>query len=133
MRICKLTVDWNNVGTYYNGSYDTNYIENRGYLHPNDKDQSKRRKMGFQQIHLQVEQRILQLVAWLLVQRLADQEGELVGVLAGGGHPHRARPVVVEVGQLVRQLLDVLRLEARVVFDDTAKRNVKNMSKFQFQ
>ena len=54
--------------------------------------------MGFQQIHLQVEQRILQLVAWLLVQRLADQEGELVGVLAGGGHPHRARPVVVEVG-----------------------------------
>ena len=105
MRICKLTVDWNNVGTYYNGSYDTNYIENRGYLHPNDKDQSKRRKMGFQQIHLQVEQRILQLVAWLLVQRLADQEGELVGVLAGGGHPHRARPVVVEVGQLVRQSL----------------------------
>ena len=87
--------------------------------------------MRFQQIHSQVEQRILQLVAWLLVQRLADQEGELVGVLAGGGHPHRARPVVVEVGQLVRQLLNVLRFETRVVFDDTAKRNIKNMSKFR--
>ena len=84
---------------------------------------------GISTNHLQVEQRILQLVAWLLVQRLADQEGELVGVLAGGGHPHRARPVVVEVGQLVRQLLDMLRLQTGVILDDATKRNVK--AKFQ--
>ena len=36
----------------------------------------------------------------------------LVRVLAGRGHTHGARPVVVEVRQLVRQLLEVLRLEA---------------------
>ena len=63
------------------------------------------------------------------MQRLADQEGELVSVLAGGGHPHRARPVVVEVGQLVRQLLDMLRLQTGVILDDATKRNVK--AKFQ--
>ena len=33
-------------------------------------------------------------------------------VLAGRGHTHGAGPVVVEVRQLVRQLLEVLRLEA---------------------
>ena len=36
---------------------------------------------------------------------LADLVGELVGVLAGGGDPHRARPVVVHVGQLVGHAL----------------------------
>ena len=35
-----------------------------------------------------------------------------MGVLAGGGNTDSARPVVVEVGQLVRQLLEVLGLEA---------------------
>ena len=39
-------------------------------------------------------------------------------ILAGRRHAHGARPVVVEVGQLVGQLLDVLRLQARGVLDD---------------
>ena len=63
------------------------------------------------------------------MKTLPHEEGELVSVLAGGGHPHRARPVVVEVGQLVRQLLNVLRLESAIILDDTTKRNVK--AKFQ--
>lgn len=46
------------------------------------------------------------------------QEGELVGVLAGGGHPDGAWPVVIEVGQLVRQHLDVLGLQAGGILDD---------------
>ena len=61
--------------------------------------------------HSQIEEDILERLAGLLVQALAHQEGELVRVLAGGGDPHRARPVVVQVGQLVRQLLDMLRLK----------------------
>ena len=36
------------------------------------------------------------------------QEGKLVCILAGRGHPHSSRPVVVEVGELVGQSLDVL-------------------------
>ena len=35
-----------------------------------------------------------------------------MGVLAGSGNSDSAGPVVVEVGQLVRQLLEVLGLEA---------------------
>ena len=38
-----------------------------------------------------------------------------MGVLAGGGNTDGAGPVVVEVGQLVRQLLQVLRLQPRGV------------------
>ena len=34
-----------------------------------------------------------------------------MSVLAGGRNTDSARPVVIEVGQLVRQLLEVLRLE----------------------
>ena len=41
-----------------------------------------------------------------------------MGVLAGGGHPDSAGPVVVEVGQLVGQHLDVLGLQAGGVLDD---------------
>ena len=64
-----------------------------------------------------VIQQILELLTWLPVETLAHQEGELVGVLAGGGDPHGAGPVVVEVAQLVGQLLDVVRGEAGVVLD----------------
>ena len=39
----------------------------------------------------------------------------LVSVLAGGGNTDSARPVVVEVGELVGQLLQVLRLQPRGV------------------
>ena len=46
---------------------------------------------------------------------LADQVGELVGVLAHHGHPHRARPVVVEVAQLVGEGLHVPRQQALAV------------------
>ena len=38
-----------------------------------------------------------------------------MSVLAGGGNTDGARPVVVEVGELVRQLLQVLRLKPRGV------------------
>ena len=38
-----------------------------------------------------------------------------MGVLAGGGHTDCARPVVVEMSQLVRQLLELVRLEAAAV------------------
>ena len=38
-----------------------------------------------------------------------------MGVLADHGDPDRARPVVVEVGQLVGQGLDVLHLQTGVV------------------
>ena len=38
--------------------------------------------------------------------------------LAGGGHHHGPRPVVIEVGQLVRQLLEVIGLQAGGVLDD---------------
>ena len=41
-----------------------------------------------------------------------------MSVLAGGGHPDGAGPVVVEVGQLVGEHLDVLGLEAGGVLDD---------------
>ena len=41
-----------------------------------------------------------------------------MGVLAGRRHAHRARPVVVEVRQLVGQLLDVLGRQAGGVLDD---------------
>ena len=67
--------------------------------------------------HSQIEEDILERLAGLLVQALAHQEGELVRVLAGGGDPHRARPVVVQVAQLVRQLLEVVWLQPGVVLD----------------
>ena len=40
-----------------------------------------------------------------------------MSVLAGGGNTDGAGPVVVEVGELVRQLLQVLRLQSRGVLD----------------
>ena len=40
------------------------------------------------------------------------KEGKLVRILARSGHPDRARPVVVEVGER----LDVLRKQLRGVF-----------------
>ena len=40
-----------------------------------------------------------------------------MSVLAGGGNTNSAGPVVVEVGELVRQLLQVLRLQARGVLN----------------
>ena len=65
--------------------------------------------------HSQIEENILERLAGLLVQALAHQEGELVRVLAGGGDPHRARPVVVEVAQLVGEGLHVPRQQALAV------------------
>mgnify|MGYP001339087262 FL=1 len=64
-----------------------------------------------------VEQQVLELLTWLLVKTLTHEEGKLVGVLAGGGHPHCPRPVIVQVTQLVGQLLQVVRSEARVIPD----------------
>ena len=55
---------------------------------------------------LEEEEPLLEQGAGLLVDVLADLVGELVGVLAGGGDTHRARPVVVHVGQLVGHALN---------------------------
>ena len=48
--------------------------------------------------------------------RNTHKEGKLVRILARSGHPDRARPVVVEVGELVGERLDVLRKQLRGVF-----------------
>ena len=58
------------------------------------------------------------MVAWLGVQRRPGEEGELVGVLARRRHAHRAGPVEVEVGQLVGEPLELVRLEPALVHDD---------------
>ena len=49
------------------------------------------------------------------METLTHEEGELVSVLTGSRDPDRARPVVVEVSQLVGQLLQVLGLQTRGV------------------
>ena len=56
-------------------------------------------------LKLEVVEDLLQLLAGLPVEALPHQEGQLVGILAGGGHPHSPWPVVVQVGKLVGQLL----------------------------
>ena len=51
------------------------------------------------------------------METLTHEEGELVSVLAGGGDPHCAGPVVVKVAQLAGQLRQVVgRLDGGVVF-----------------
>eukprot|EP00092_Neocalanus_flemingeri_P104625 GFUD01134043.1.p1 GENE.GFUD01134043.1~~GFUD01134043.1.p1 ORF type:complete len:110 (-),score=6.96 GFUD01134043.1:109-438(-) len=60
----------------------------------------------------QVVEGLFQLLARLPVKTLPDQEGQLVGVLTGGGDPHSPWPVVVQMGQLVRQLLEMVRLQS---------------------
>ena len=72
---------------------------------------------SYMHVRLQIVQGILELVTWGSVQRLPHEEGQLVGVLAGGGDPHCAGPVVVEVTQLVGELLDVFRLKPAAVLD----------------
>ena len=47
-------------------------------------------------------------VGYLKYEKSTHREGKLVSILAGGRHPDRARPVVVEVGELVGERLDVL-------------------------
>ena len=52
------------------------------------------------------------------MEGVAHKEGKLVSVLAHHRYPHRPRPVVVEVAQLICQGLDVLRFESRGVLDN---------------
>lgn len=59
-----------------------------------------------------------------LVHGVPDEESQFVRVLAHAGHPHAARPVVVEVAQLVGQHLDVLRLQPGGVVDHVVRRRV---------
>ena len=68
-------------------------------------------KLDFNRL-LQVVEKIIESLTWHSVKRVTHEEGELVSVLADHGDPHRPRPVVVEVGQLVGQRLDVLRLQS---------------------
>ena len=67
---------------------------------------------------LQIEQCVLKLVTWLLVETFSDQECQLVSVLARGGHTNSSWPVVVEMSQLVGQLLDVFWLQSGLVLDN---------------
>merc|ERR1719209_1893570 len=67
---------------------------------------------------LQVVQNLLELLAGLPMQALPHQEGKFVGILARSWDTHCAWPVVVKMGQLVRQLLEMVWLQARSVLDD---------------
>ena len=58
------------------------------------------------------------MLTGLLMQRGSCQEGQLVRVLTGSGHTHSAGPVVVEVGQLVGQPLQLVGREPALVHDD---------------
>ena len=58
------------------------------------------------------------MLTGLLVKGGPSQEGQLVRVLAGRGHAHSAGPVVVEVGQLVGQPLQLVGGEPALVHDD---------------
>merc|ERR1719357_1259985 len=49
---------------------------------------------------------------WHLVEGIADQQSQLVSILAGGRNSNRSRPVVVKVRQLVSEPLHVLWLQA---------------------
>ena len=49
------------------------------------------------------------------VNRKTHKEGKLVRILARSRHPDSARPVVVEMGELVGERLDVLRQQPRGV------------------
>ena len=71
---------------------------------------------------LQVEELVAQVVVDALVKRLADQEGHLVGVLAGGGHTDGAGPVVVQVSELVRESLHSVRVHSHRVIDHVVMR-----------
>ena len=53
---------------------------------------------------------------------LADQVSQLVGVLARGRHPDRPRPVVVHVGELVGEPLHVVRLHVLAAVHDNVVR-----------
>ena len=49
-----------------------------------------------------------------------------MGELAGDGHTACARPVVVEVSQLVSQLLELVRLEAAALLQHVVTGGVDN-------
>ena len=70
----------------------------------------------------EVVEQVLELVVGHPVERLSDEEGELVRVLAHGRHAHRPRPVVVQVRHLVSQHLELGRLQARLVADDVVSK-----------
>ena len=61
---------------------------------------------------------IFEPVIWLLVKRVSNEECQFVGVLADGRDSHCPSPVVVQVGHLIGQLLDVVWGEAGGVEDD---------------
>jgi len=67
---------------------------------------------------LQIEQSILELLAWLLVKTLTNQECQLMCILTWSWHTHCPWPVVVQMGQLIGQPLQVTWLQPRVVLDD---------------
>ena len=58
------------------------------------------------------------------MKTLPHEEGELVSILAGGGHPHCPGPVVVQMTQFVCQLLEVIWREARVILDHVIGRGI---------
>lgn len=53
---------------------------------------------------------------------LADEEGQLVGILARGRNTDDTWPVVIDVAQLVGEPLYVVWLQAAVVVDDVVVR-----------
>ena len=57
---------------------------------------------------LQIVEQISETLGRHFVQAVAHQEGQLVGVLAHRRDPDSARPVIVKMGQLIRQALDMV-------------------------
>lgn len=96
-------------------------------------------------LSLKIEEKAVQLHVGLLVDALANEESQFVGILAGGGHSDNPLwqtintrltralfkslalqkylqgcylPVVVHVAQLVRKSLHVIWLQTTTVIDD---------------
>ena len=60
---------------------------------------------------LQVEQPVLQQCTWFSVDMFTHLVSQLVSILTGSWYPHCAWPVVVHVGQLVRDPLHKTSLD----------------------
>ena len=58
------------------------------------------------------------MLAGLRMKRGPGEERQLVCVLTGGRDTHCARPIVIQVGQLVRQPLQLVGGEAALIHDD---------------
>lgn len=71
---------------------------------------------------LEVEELVVELWTRVLMERLADQEGQLVSILARRWHADGTGPIIVKMGKLVCQALHLVWAEAVCVPDDVVVR-----------